>query len=315
MGLPSDTLSTFAAVGNREDLSDIIYDISPAETPFLSAIPKVKASGTKHEWQTHSLTAASSSNFVLEGDDATTDAATTTTRLYNYRAISDKVARVTGTQEAVNKAGRRSEMAFQMEARMKELKRDVESALLENNASVAGNASTAPEVAGAQAWIKTNTDKASDATASAGNGTDAHTDGTARAFQESQVESVLALAWANGGNPTLGILNAFQKRKFAAFSGSSTKTSDGDKKKVVNSVDIYIDPLGNEVRLVPCRQVPTDVVFFFDPEYVKFAVLRDFKTHDLAKTGDSERKQIIVEYTLEMCNERAHAAVYDLSAA
>ena len=91
MGLPTDTLSTFAAVGNREDLSDIIYDISPAETPFLSAIPKVKASGTKHEWQTHSLTAASSSNFVLEGDDATTDAATTTTRLYNYRAISDKV--------------------------------------------------------------------------------------------------------------------------------------------------------------------------------------------------------------------------------
>lgn len=313
MALPSNTHTTFAAVGNREDLSDIIYDISPAETPFLSAIPKVKATGTKHEWQIHSLTAASSSNFVLEGDDATTDAATVTTRVYNYRAISDKVARVTGTQEAVNKAGRKSEMAFQMEARMKELKRDVESALLENNASVAGNDSTAPECAGAQAWIKTNTDKASDATASAGNGTDAHTDGTARALQESMVESVLASAWSNGGSPSMGILNAFQKRKFAAFSGSSTKTSNGESKKVVNSVDIYIDPLGNEVRLVPCRQVPTDVVYFFDPEYVKFAVLRDFKTQDLAKTGDSERKQILVEYTLEMCNERAHAAIYDLS--
>ena len=313
MGLPADTLSTFTSIGQREDLSDIIYDISPAETPFLTAIPKVKATGTKHEWQTHSLTAASSSNFVLEGDDATTDAATTTARVYNYRAISDKVARVTGTQEAVNKAGRKSEMAFQMEARMKELKRDVESALLENNASVAGNSTTAPECAGAQAWIKTNIDKASDATASAGNGTDAHTDGTARALAESQVESVLALAWANGGSPSLGILNAFQKRKFAAFSGSSTRTSDGDKKKVVNSVDIYIDPLGNEVRLVPCRQVPTDVIYFFDPEYVKFAVLRDFKTQDLAKTGDSERKQILVEYTLEMCQEKAHAAVYDLA--
>jgi len=314
MSLPSDTLSSFAAIGNREDLADIIYDISPAETPFLSALPKSKATGTKHEWQTHSLTSASGTNKVLEGDDATTDAATLTARVYNYRQISDKVARVTGTQEVVNKAGRRSEMAFQMEARMKELKRDVETRLLGNYASAVGNATVAPECAGLQAWVKTNIDKASDATASAGNGTDIHTDGTPRALQESQVEAALALAWTNGGNPTLGILNAFQKRKFASFSGSSTKTSDGDAKKVVNSVDIYIDPLGNEVRLVPCRQAPTDVIYFCDTEYAKFAVLRDFKSMDLAKTGDSERKQIIVEYTLEVCQEKAHAAVYDLSA-
>lgn len=313
MALPSNTLTSFSAVGNREDLADIIYDISPAETPFLSAIPKTKATGVKHEWQTHSLTAASGTNKVLEGDDATTDASTTTARVYNYRQISDKVARVTGTQEAVNKAGRRSEMAFQMEARMKEIKRDVETRLLGNYASVAGNATLEPECAGLQAWVKTNIDKASDGTASAGNGTDIYTDGTARALQESQVEAALSLAWTNGGNPTMGILNAFQKRKFASFSGSSTKTSDGDKKKVVNSVDIYIDPLGNEVRLVPCRQAQTDVIFFVDTEYVKFATLRDFKSVDLAKTGDSERKQIIVEFTLEVCQEKAHAGVYDLT--
>ena len=313
MALPSNTLTSFSAVGNREDLADIIYDISPAETPFLSAIPKTKATGVKHEWQTHSLTAASGTNKVLEGDDATTDASTTTARVYNYRQISDKVARVTGTQEVVNKAGRRSEMAFQMEARMKEIKRDVETRLLGNYASVAGNATLEPECAGLQAWVKTNIDKASDGTASAGNGTDTYTDGTARALQESQVEAALSLAWTNGGNPTMGILNAFQKRKFASFSGSSTKTSDGDKKKVVNSVDIYIDPLGNEVRLVPCRQAQTDVIFFVDTEYVKFATLRDFKSVDLAKTGDSERKQIIVEYTLEVCQEKAHCGVYDLA--
>jgi hypothetical protein len=123
----------------------------------------------------------------------------------------------------------------------------------------------------------------------------------------------LALAWSNGGMPSLGIMNAFQKRKFAQFSGSSTKTSDGDKTKVTNSVDIYIDPLGSEVRLVPCRQAPTDVIFFVDPEYVKFCTLRDFHKHDLAKTGDSDRKQIIVEYTLEVCNEKAHAGIYDLT--
>ena len=145
MALPSDTLSSFAAIGNREDLADIIYDISPAETPFLSALPKTKATGTKHEWQTHSLTSASGTNKVLEGDDATTDAATLTARVYNYRQISDKVARVTGTQEVVNKAGRRSEMAFQMEARMKELKRDVETRLLGNYASAVGAAGTEPD--------------------------------------------------------------------------------------------------------------------------------------------------------------------------
>lgn len=313
MALPSNTLTSFSAGGNREDLSNIIYDVSPSETPFLSAIPKTKATGTKHEWQIHTLTAASGSNAVLEGDDATTDASTVTTRLYNYRQISDKVARVTGTQEAVDKAGRRSEMAFQMEKRMKELKTDVETTLLQNVASTVGNATNAPKCAGLQAFVKTNTSIAGDATASAGNGTDIHTDGTARAFQESFVETVLASAWTNGGMPTMGILNAFQKRKFAAFSGSSSKQSNGDKKVVTNSVDIYIDPLGNEVRLVPCRQCPTDVVFFVDPEHVKFATLRDFKTHDLAKTGDSERKQILVEYTLEVCNEKAHAGIYDLT--
>ena len=164
------------------------------------------------------------------------------------------------------------------------------------------------------AWIKSNTSIAADATASAGDGSDAHTPGTARAFLESQLEAVLASAWTNGGNPTMAIMSAFQKRKAAAFSGSSSKQSDGDKKKVVNSVDIYIDPLGNTVRLVPCRQAPTDAVQIFDTEHVKFAPLRDFRTVDLAKTGDSERKQILVEYTLEMCNEAAHAGIYDLTA-
>ena len=313
MAQPSNTFSSYDAVGNREDLSDIIYDISPTETPFLSKIPRVKATGTKHEWQKDSLTAASSSNFVIEGDDATTDSTSPTTRLFNYRAISDKVARVTGTQEAVSKAGRRSEMAYQMSKRMKELKRDVEKILLENNAYVAGDDTTAAEAAGAQAYIKTNTSIASDATASAGNGSDAHTDGTARALTESMLETVLASAWSEGGNPTLGICKAFQKRKVATFSGSSTKMSDGESKKVVNSVDIYVDPLGNEVKFVPCRQAPTDVVYAFDPEYVAFAVLRDFSTSELAKTGDSVRKQILVEYTLEMLNEAAHVGIYDLT--
>lgn len=314
MAQPTNTHSSYDAIGNYEDLSDIIYDVSPTETPVLTAIPKTKATGTKHEWQTHVLTAASSTNFVIEGDDATTDAATTTVRVYNYRAISDKVARVSGTQRAVNSAGRKDEMAFQMENRMKELKRDVEKIILENNASVAGNDTLASECAGLQAWVKTATDIASDATASAGNGTDAHTDGTARALTESMFEGVLATAWTNGGMPTMGVCNAFQKRKVANFSGNATRNQDADKKKITNSVDIYIDPLGQEIRMVPDRYAPTDVIYFIDPEYLKFATLRDFNSTDLAKTGDSDRKQILVEYTLEVCNEKAHAGIYDLTA-
>jgi hypothetical protein len=103
MALPSNTLATYEAVGNREDLSDIIYDVSPTETPFLSAMPKGVSESTKHEWQTRALAAASGSNAVLEGDDATTDAANVNARIYNYNQISDKVARVTGTQEKVKK--------------------------------------------------------------------------------------------------------------------------------------------------------------------------------------------------------------------
>lgn len=314
MAQPTNTFSSYDAIGNREDLSDIIFDISPTETPVLTAIPKTKATGTKHEWQIDALAAASSTNFVIEGDDATTDASTATTRVYNYRAISDKVARVTGTQRAVNSAGRKDEMAYQMEKRMKELKRDVEKIILENNASVAGNDTTASEVGGLQAWVKTATDIASDATASSGNGTDAHTDGTARALTESMFESVLSTSWTNGGMPTMGVCNAFQKRKVANFSGNATRNQDADKKKITNSIDIYIDPLGQEIRMVPDRFAPTDVIFFIDPDYLKFATLRDFHSVDLAKTGDSDRKQILVEYTLEVCNEKAHGGIYDLSA-
>jgi hypothetical protein len=315
MGQPADTFSTYDSVGNREDLSDIIYDVSPTETPFLSAIPKGKSTSTKHEWQTRALTAASGSNAVIEGDDATTDASTANVRLFNYTQILDKVARVTGTQEGVKKAGRSSEMALQMGDRMKEIKRDLETSQLQNVAYVAGTDTSARVMAGLQAYVKTNVDKDAGATASAGTGADIHTDSaTPRVLSESYVEAALATGWSNGASPSLGICNAFQKRKFASFSGSSSKTSNGDSRKVTNNVEIYIDPLGTEIRLVPCRQAPTDVVFFIDPEYVKHAPLRDFFTKDLAVTGDSVRKQILGEFTLEVCNEKAHCAVYDLTA-
>lgn len=313
MGQPTNTFSSYDSVGNREDLSNAIHLLDTSATPFLSALEKVTATSTKHEWQTEALASASASNFVIEGDDATTDATTATSRRYNYTGISDKVALVSGTQEVIKKAGRNSEMAKQMAKRAKELKKDQEAILLANQAAAIGTDTTARNVAGAQAWIKTNINKAADATAPTGDGTDIHTDGTARALQESFIEAALADAWDSGGNPTMGICGKFQKRKIAGFSGSSTKTQDGAAKKVVNTVDMYVDPLGNEIKFIPCRQAPTDVVFMFDMDMVKLAVLRDYQTHELAKTGDSIRKQLLTEYTLEMCNEAAHAVVSDLT--
>ncbi len=222
------------------------------------------------------------------------------------------MALVTGTTEAVKLAGRRSEMAFQMRARTKELKRDVEKALLENQAYNAGTDTAARVVAGAQAWIKTNINKAADATACTGDGSDIHTDGTARALQESFLEAVLADCWDSGGMPTMGVCGKFQKRKIAAFSGAASKTMEANK-KVTNSVDVYIDPLGSEIKFVPCRQAPTDVVYLFDLEHMAFGTLRDYQTADLAKTGVSMRKQLLVEWTLEVGNEASHGVVTDLS--
>ena len=314
MTQPSGTHSTYDHVGRREDLGDIIYDVSPTDTPFLSAIPKGKATSTKHEWLTRAIAAASGSNANIEGDDATTDAANANVRLFNYTQILDKVARVSGTQEAVTNAGMPRTMAREMEDKMKELKLDVETSLLQNVAYVAGNDTAARVLAGLQTYIKTNISKDAGGTAATGNGSDIYTDsGTPRALQESHVEACLATGWSNGANPSLGITNAFQKRRFATFSGSSTKMSDGDKRKVTNNVEVYIDPLGTEIRLVPCRQCPTDVVYFVNPEYLEFTTLRNFFTKDLAKTGDSDQKQIIVEATMEVRNEKAHCAVYDLT--
>lgn len=314
MTQPTNTHSSYDAKGNREDLADIIYLLAPDETPCLTSFEKVKATAVYHEWQRDDLQ-SSATNYVIEGDEATMDAINATTRLGNYTCISDKTATVTGTQEAVRTAGRKSDMAYHLKKKMKELKRDVEKMICDNNARVAGNDTLAREAAGLPSWIFSNINKASDGTAATGDGTDAYTTGTARALAESYVEDALAAAWNSGGSPTLGILGAFQKRKFAAFTGNTTRTQEQGKGKVTltNSVDVYKDPLGNEIRLVPDRHTVASMIFFLDTEYVRFATLRDFFTQDLAVTGDTVKKQIIVEWTLEVGNQKASAAVYDLT--
>lgn len=312
MATPANTQSTFSAIGNREDLVNYIYDISPTETPVLSMLPRVKATSTLHEWQTHALTSASGSNAVIEGEDATNDASTVTTRFNNRTQISDKVAQVTGTQQAMNPAGRKDEMAFQMRARMAELKRDIETTLCQNVAKVTGTTSVARKMAGLQTWIKTNIDKASDGTAAAGTGADTYIAGTARVFTEDLLANALQTAYTNGGNPSIGIIGAFNKRKVSGFAGNATRFDKSEDKKVIAAVDVYVGDF-HEIKFVPDRFSVSSAVYLLDPEYAAVAYLRDFQTADLAKNGDSVRKQILVEYTLEMRNEEAHAGVYDLT--
>ena len=237
MAQPSPApFSTYDAIGNREDLSNFIYMISPTDTPFMANIARTTATATLHEWQTDSL-ASAAANAVIEGNDATTDVATASTRLTNYTQISDKVPRVTGTQEVVNKAGRKSELAYQIMKRSKELKRDIETTLLANTAKVAGNDSTARVSAGYATWTATNTSRDSGGSDPAGTGADTATDGTPRALTESLVKTVLESCWTNGGDPDCMLPNGYNKQICSTFTGNATRNIGAQDRELVATVD------------------------------------------------------------------------------
>src|SRR6056300_921659 len=207
MAQPTNTFDSYDAVGIRESLEDIIYDVSPEETPFYSASAKVKATNTFHEWQTDALR-ASAANAHVEGDDTTAEARTATSRLGNYTQIFKNAVIIPGTDEGLDKAGRAKEMAYQTLKIAKEQKLDIEKALFDNNARVAGSSSAARELAGLPSWIITNIDEAADATAATGDGTDARTDGTAAAFSQARFDNVMQSIWESGGNPDSVYLSA-----------------------------------------------------------------------------------------------------------
>jgi len=311
MAQPADTFSTYDAIGNREDLSDIIYDISPTETPFMSGIARVPATATLHEWQTDALDTASASNAVIEGDDATTTAATPSVRLGNRAQISDKVPRVTGTQRVVDSAGRGDEFDYQILKSSKALKRDMESALLANNAAVVGNDTTARELGGIEAWIATNDDFGAGG-ASGSLGTTARTDGTQRAFAESDLKSVLASCFDAGGDPNMIMVGSFNKQAMSAFSGNATRNTNSSDQTLNTAIKIYVSDFG-ELQVQTNRFQRSRSALVLDMDMWAMATLREFDQTPLAKTGDSDRVQIISEYTLESRNEAASGGVFDLT--
>lgn len=310
---PAGTFSTFDAVGNREDLSDAIYDISPVETPIMSSIGRTKATSTLHEWQTDALASASTSNAVKEGADASTDSITPTVRLSNTCQIMDKVPRVTGTQQVVSKAGRKNELSYQIAKFGRELKRDMEATICASQAEAAGDVSTARTFGALLSWIITNTDFGGGAGADGtGLGNTARTDGDARAFTEAQVKNVLAAAWTAGGDPDTIYVGAFNKQKFSTFTGNATRYKTAEDSKLNASIDLYDSDFG-ELEVIPNRFQRARDCFILQNDMWALAYLRPFTTTDLAKTGDSEQKQLLVEFTLESRNEAASGGVFDLT--
>lgn len=314
MAQPTGTFATNDAVGIREDLADAIYDISPTETPFLNSVAHTEATARLHEWQTHSLSAAAN-NAAIEGDDAPQNSGTATVRLNNRTQISTKDARVSGSMRSVDTAGRSDELDFQLLKRGQELKTDMEIGLLSNKIKVTGNDTLASQYAGIEAWIKSNTSKASDGTdPTAADGTDARNDGTQRALTEDMLKEVLREAWDNGGKPDVIYAGGFNRQKISAFTGNSTSMQKAEDMTLHATFRVYESDFG-ELKIIPNRFQRSRSVLVLEQDKWKIPFLsgRNMVSFDLAKTGDSDAKQILAEYTLEACNEAASGGIFDLA--
>jgi hypothetical protein len=308
------TFTAHTAIGQREDLTDIIYDISPTETPFMSSIGKTKATAVYHEWQTDSLAAATTGNAAIEGADATSATLSPTVRLGNYTQIIQKTVQVSGTLDTVNKAGRKSEKAYQLAKASAELKRDLETILLANQGRSAGTSTVARKLGSILSWIKTNSDVGSGGADPATIGVSTRTDGTQRTFTETLLKTVVSEVFVSGGSPKILMVGAAGKQKVSSFAGIAAQrymAPGNTPTTIIGAADVYMSDFGT-MSVVPNRFMRTRDALILDPEYAALAYLRPFQTNDLAKTGDSENTQLLAEVTLEVKNEAAHGIIADL---
>ncbi len=314
MTQPTNTFDTYDSVGNREDLSDLIHTLETQATPVLSAIGKTKASAKYHEWQTDSYGAAAA-NARVEGDDFSASAITATARVGNRTQIMGKVWTISDTQEAINKAGRSSEAAYQKVMNAARLKQDMEKQITSNSVVVVGDNTTAAQLAGMESWITTNTSLGATGTvATLTNGvpTSAGTDGTQRALTEDLLKNVLQGIYDNGGNPDLISLGSFNKLAVNNF-GSASRQTDVSNRKAVSGVDLYMDDFGNTMKVVPNRHQRSRTALVLDTEMWAIATLRPLQSDKLAKTSDGQGYFMVTEFTLEAKNQKASGKVSDLT--
>ena len=314
MAQPTNLYDTYDTTGIREDLVDVIYNISPEDTPILSAIPRAIAKQTKHEWQTDAL-AAAASNAVIEGDDATIDALSATARESNFTQIMDKAIAVSGTQSSVDAAGRADEMAYQIAKKSKELKKDMELALSSATLAAVGTASGARTFGGLQCWIESNGSAGTNGTLSTGNGTDAPGAGTNRALTEAILKTTIEEVYTSGGDLDVLVVPPKVKQTISGFIGSTStpRFSNSGDRTFDAAIDVYASDFGS-LQIVPNRiMAGLETCFLLQTDMAAAAYLRDFQVNDLAKTGDSEKKQLLVEFTLEVRNEKAHGIILDIT--
>lgn len=323
------SFQTYQAIGNREDLEDVIYQISPVETPFMTMASRKTATATYHEWQTDVL-AAAATNQMIEGADASGGTSSPTRRLGNYCQIASKYAVVTDTQNAVDKAGRGSEMSYQIAKRLGELKRDMEFALTQTQGSTAGSAASPRSSAGLESWITFTTGNAT-----VGNGTSIGTGGNATTpgyaaggfagptdaslaatFTVTPLKHVIANCWTSGGNPGIIMVGGTQKQTVSGFAGIATlyreagNTARGTA--IVGAADIYISDFG-EHRIVPNRFSRNRTCLILDMDYWSVAYLRKVSQKEIARTGGSEKRFIDVEFCLVADNPNSSGKVSDLN--
>ena len=312
MAKVTNAFDTYSASADRESLSNVIYNISPQQTPFMSSIGKNNVSNVVFDWQTESLPTASGAG-QLEGFELSRSAATATTRVSNVCQISSRDATVSGSQESSDPAGKKSEMAHQLSIMSKALKRDMEVALCQKGAKTTGNASTARVTGGFESWMTSNVSRGTGGSGSGGGAapTDA-SNANKRDLTETLLKNVLQSCFSNGGEPSIAICGPVNKQVISGFTGRSQARQFVDANMVEASVSIYSSDFG-ELKIVPSNLSRERSLLLVDPEYAKVSFLRDFQVQDIAKIGDAETKMVLAEYGLEMSNEAAHGIVADLN--
>ena len=319
MAIVGNTFTSFDAKGIREELSNIISNISPEDVPLQSNIGSENVSNTYFEWQTDEL--ASAQNVpVLDGDDVSSfDSTASTSRVGNYTQIARRTMIVADNLSSQDLAGRNDEVSYQLAKRGKELRRDIEAVLTDNNAQVAGNSSTARETAGLGAWIATNdnfsTGGATDGASPTGDGSDARTDGTQRDLTEAMVKDAMQKAYTAGGQPSILMVGPHNKTVVSGFAGIAAQRyqapSDGPT-TIIGAADVYLSDFGT-LSVTPNRFMRERDALLLDPEYASVCFLRPIQQVELAKTGDAEKRMVIAEFGLKVLNEQAHAGVFDLT--
>jgi len=321
MAIIGNTFLVFDAKGVREELSNLIALISPEDTPVLSGSRRGTVSNTLYEWQRDVLAAASSANAQYQGDDiAAFDAVAPTVRMGNRTQISRKTIIIADTLEATERAGRDREMAREISKRSAELKRDQEKTILENIGAVAGSSGVAPKTGtlGATVGSIDGTNVSMGATGT--NPTDAllftdpRNDGTQRAFTEALLKTVVSGVWTLGGSPDILSVGPFNKGVVSGFAGVATKTYFQEAKRpaaTIASADVYVSEFGN-FSVVPNRFQRERDAWLLDLDAIRVVTLRPYKVVPLAKTGDAEKRMLVVEWGLAVDHEQRLGLVADL---